>query len=255
MDGKTTRNRASREIPIWTAAIFAISLNPATGMTGNPTATACLEWITKAEATLALTDSYTSIFHKREMINGRMSPEEIVFMKFKKPFTVYMKWTGKERRGTEVIYALGWNGGHLRAHEGGLLNIINFNLDPDGSLAMRGNRHPITDSGLEHLVRLVGRNVRRGLAAGEMVFRDLGGETVYGRRARKLEGVFLREPGRGYYCYRAVLYMDEGTTIPLKMLLYDWNDALVEDYGYENTILNAGLKNADFDPKNPEYRF
>jgi len=255
MAGKTTRNRASRSVPMRTAAMIAVSLNATPVMAGGQSATECLEWITKADAILASTDSYTSIFHKRELIHGRLAPEEVAFMKFKKPFKVYMKWTGKERRGTEAIYVEGWNGGHLKAHEGGILNIINFNLDPRGSLAMRGNRHPITDSGLEHLMTLIGENVRRGLKAREMVFRDLGTETVYGRASRKLEGIFPREQERGYYCYRAVLYMDVERAIPLKMLLYDWDDVLFEDYGYEDTRLNAGLTDADFDPGNPAYRF
>jgi hypothetical protein len=30
---------------------------------------------------------------------------------------------------------------------------------------------------------------------------------------------------------------------------------LVEDYGYEDLKLNAGLTDLDFDPQNPEYRF
>ena len=41
----------------------------------------------------------------------------------------------------------------------------------------------------------------------------------------------------------------------VRIRVYDRDDQLVENYGYENLDLNAPLVDADFDPKNPEYHF
>ena len=43
--------------------------------------------------------------------------------------------------------------------------------------------------------------------------------------------------------------------IPPRIRVYDRDDQLVEDYGYENLDLGAPLADADFDPKNPAHRF
>jgi hypothetical protein len=215
----------------------------------------CLAWIARAEAVLARTDNYTATFHKREMVGGTLRPEETVFFKFKKPFMAYMKWIKPPNRGTEVIYVEGWNGNRLRAHQGGILNILNFNLDPRGTLAMRQNRHPVTDAGLDHLLGIVGGDVRKAVRAGEFQFTDHGEDAVYGRRSRRLEGSFTADRSRGYYCSRAILQMDLALSIPLEVQIYDWDGRLVEDYGYEGLKLDAGLTAADFDPKNPAYAF
>jgi hypothetical protein len=36
---------------------------------------------------------------------------------------------------------------------------------------------------------------------------------------------------------------------------FDWEDRLIEGYGYEDLTLDAGLTDADFDPRNPKYEF
>jgi len=45
------------------------------------------------------------------------------------------------------------------------------------------------------------------------------------------------------------------TKLPVRVNIYDWDDTLLESYGYETVKLNAGLTEADFDPNNSEYRF
>jgi len=57
------------------------------------------------------------------------------------------------------------------------------------------------------------------------------------------------------YCYRALMNFDVETKLPIRVHIYDWNDTLIESYGYEATTLDAGLTEADFDPNNPAYRF
>ena len=212
-------------------------------------------WINEAEAALAQVDNYGAIFRKQERIEGKLMEEETVLFKFKKPFKVYMKWIKDPYKGRELLYVEGWNKNLMRVHESGITGMVTVNLNPRGSLAMRGSRHPITDSGLEHLVKVIGDNVRRGIRDRELDFKEMDKETVYGRRTQQIEITLPRDKTRGYYSYRARLNLDLEKKVPIKVQIYDWDNNLVEDYGYEDLKLNANLTDADFSPKNPEYKF
>jgi hypothetical protein len=120
---------------------------------------------------------------------------------------------------------------------------------------MRGNRHPVTDTGIGHLIKIIGENIRRRMKAGEFKRLERGAETFCRRKTRKVEVLFERDRTKGYYGYRVIVNLDEEKKVPIKIQIYDWDDHLVESYGYENLDLNAGLMDADFDPKNPKYRF
>jgi outer membrane lipoprotein-sorting protein len=208
----------------------------------------------ETEEALAKVDNYTAVFHRIERVDGKLVPEEITFLKFKRPFKVYMRWISPYK-GQESLYVQGANNNKVRAHGTGFTGLITVNLDPTGGLAMENSRHPITEAGLEILVKKVGSNLRRGLRAGELTSKDRGEQTVYGRKTQELEGILPKDPSKGYYCYRCIVNLDLETKMPIKTQIFDWEDQLVESYGYEHLSLNPGLSDQDFDPKNPEYHF
>jgi hypothetical protein len=98
-------------------------------------------------------------------------------------------------------------------------------------------------------------NIRRGLWSGELECRRGKEGRVYGRRIQSLELIFPKESRNGYYCYRSVVSLDIEKRVPIRVQVFDWEDRLIEDYGYEDLTLNAGLIDADFDRRNPKYRF
>jgi len=208
----------------------------------------------ETEAALAKIDNYTAVFHRIERVNGKLIPEEITFLKFKRPFKVYMKWINP-LQGQESLYVEGTNNNKVRAHGTGLTKLITVNLNPNGAMAMENSRHPITEAGLEILVKKIGSNLQRGLRAGELTSKDHGERTVYGRKTREVEGILPKDPAKGYYCYRCIVNLDVETKMPIKTQIFDWEDQLVECYGYEHLNLNPGLSDRDFDPNNPEYHF
>jgi len=212
------------------------------------------EWILEAERALTNIESYTAVFHKQERVKGRLKAEEVVLLKFRKPFKVYMRWLEGPGKGREAIYAGGWNHNRIKVHEPWMGTGFSLDLDPRGAIAMGGSRHPITDAGLENFLRLLDSNLRKDTSA-EIMYRELGEEIVYGSRSRKVEYLFPGERTKGYYCYRALINLATESKLPIKTSVYDWDGLLVEDYGYETLKLDAGLTEADFDPTNPEYRF
>lgn len=211
-------------------------------------------WLRRAEQRLSRVESYVAVFHKQERINGNLTKEETVLFKFKKPFKAYMKWIKEPYYGRESLYVEGCNNNLIKVHECGFLG-LELNLDPRGSLVMKGSRHPITDSGIENVVNLIGRELRKGIRKGEISIGKQGVETIYGRNTRQIEIVFPESQARGYYCYRAVINIDAESELPIRVQIFDWDDRLVESYGYEAVALNAGLNDADFDPRNPAYGF
>ncbi len=208
----------------------------------------------ETEQALVKVDNYTAIFHRIERVDGKLIPEESSVLKFKRPFKVYMRWINPFK-GQESLYVEGANNNKVRVRGTGLAKLVAVNLDPTGALAMENSRHPVTEAGLEVLVKKIDSNLRRGLGAGELTFKDHGEQTVYGRKTREIEGVLPKDPSKGYYCYRCIVNLDVETRMPIKTRIYDWENQLVECYGYEHLSLNPGLSDKDFDPKNPEYHF
>lgn len=120
---------------------------------------------------------------------------------------------------------------------------------------MADNLRPFTSAGIGFLVEIVAINVRKAISAGELEFSGRGTEAVYGRRTRVLEAVFPAEKAGDYDGRRFVINQDVESKILVRIRVYDRDDQLVENYGYENLVLGAPLTDADFDPKNPGYRF
>ena len=58
-----------------------------------------------------------------------------------------------------------------------------------------------------------------------------------------------------YYAGRMVLWIDDELRLPIQIDLYDHEGALYEHYEHRDLKVNVGLTSADFDPKNPAYRF
>lgn len=213
------------------------------------------KWIEEAEAAWGTVASYTAIVHKQQRVAGKLLPEETVFLKFRKPFSLYMKWVKAPYEGSELLYVAGWNENRVRAHRGGLLRFITRNLDPRDPGLMADNLRPVTDIGLGQLVKTVAVNVRTAIAAGELGISERGEDVVYGRKTRVLEFAFPKEKAETYDGHRFVIDQDVESKMLVRIRVYDRDDQLMEGYGYERLDLDARLTDADFAPANPDYHF
>jgi outer membrane lipoprotein-sorting protein len=247
------RNRRGGWAGTICAALFALAAMAApAGAADSPHPEA---WLREAEAAYAGVTSYTAIFHKQQRVAGELLPKETILLKFRKPSSFYMKWIESPYKGSELLYAEGWNAGRARVHRGGLLRFITHNLDPRDPGLMADNLRPFTSAGIGFLVDIVAINLRKAIRAGELEFFGRGTEEVYGRRTQVLEAVFPKEKSADYDGHRFVINQDVESKILVRIRVYDRDGQLVENYGYENLALGAPLTDADFDPKNPKYRF
>ncbi|MCB9700854.1 MAG: DUF1571 domain-containing protein [Myxococcales bacterium] len=208
------------------------------------------------EKAYAGVDDYTATFIKRERVKGRMQPREVMELKFSKPFKVYLRWVGDKREGQEVIFVKGRNDGKIKAHTGKFPDIT-VDLDPEGSLAMRGQRHPITDLGIGNTIDILARDARlAGMRPQDKVtYVDLGEQTVGGVRARCVEATTPSLRWSPYYAARARLCVGLRDKLPLRVLVWDRDGELIEDYTFKNVKLNVGLADVHFSAENPEYGF
>jgi len=214
------------------------------------------QWLREAEAAYDRVTSYTAVFHKQQRVAGELLRKETILLKCRRtPFSLYMKWIERPYKGSELLYVAGWNEDRARAHRGGILRFVTFNLDPRHPGLMADNLRPVTSTGIGFLLESVATNIRKAIKAGELAFAELGAETVYGRKTRILQAVFPKDKARDYDGHRFVINQDLESRIPMRIRVYDRDGQLVENYGYENLVLNAPLADADFDPKNPAYRF
>ncbi len=211
---------------------------------------------------------YTAIMVKRERINGVIKDAEFMQVKIRNrredegiPFSIYMKFLKPTSvKGREVIWIENHNDNKLIAHEAGLMGSITANLDPNGFLAMRGNRYPIYEAGIENLVaKLLEKGERdRKLGGAEVKFFE--DTKINGRKCTLIQVKHdEQKPPLEFHICR--VFIDDELRVPIRYAGYGWpktegaKPTLEEEYTYLNIKLNVGLTDKDFDPKNPEYNY
>lgn len=214
---------------------------------------------------------YTALMVKRERVNGKLGDVEYMRIKVRNdretaaghtPLSIYMSFLKpKAVKGREVIWVNGENDGKLMVHEGsGVGSFKTFHLDPTGWLAMKGNRYPISEAGLENLIVRLIEKASRDRAAGDCVVNYREGAKINGRSCSMIEVVHA-EQRAPYEFHKAQVFIDDELQLPVRYASYGWpaqaggKPVLMEEYTYVEVELNVGLTDEDFDPNNSEYRF
>ncbi len=218
-------------------------------------------------------DDYTARFVKQELdTSGTLSPESELFMKVQTrlrgetqtaPMRVYLRFVAPEaNKGREVAWAEDLNDGQMAVHENYFpLNLKTIWLDPNGIIAMQGQRYPISEIGL---VRLVEKLIERGeedrdnpdiqvTLTRDHTIGDVPAELIQVKRGTPTE----KEDDFSL----AEISIDPQRQLILRYRSFGWPEEagadapLLESYTYHDVKTNVGLTEKDFDPKNPEYEF
>ena len=213
-------------------------------------------------------EDYTAILVKRERVDGELQDAQYMFVKVRNeqrengqitvPFGVYIYWQGPaELKGQEVMWVENENDNKLRAHPPQPL-LPNVWLRPDGPIATRGNRYPITEMGIETLMfRLLekGQVLRR---FPEVEIETYENTTINNRQCTCYQiSHTARRPEFDFQYAR--LFIDDELGVPIRFESYDWpaeaggQPQLLEEYTYLNLQLNVGLTDNDFDINNDAY--
>jgi len=196
---------------------------------------------------------YSCLFYKKEFVQDKYVEQKNIIIKYRKPFSIYMKWTGGDEKGQEVIYVQGRNDNKLKAHTGGALKWLTLNLDPSGSIAMKNNRHTVLDARIGKIIEICDNNHKLSKQLNVGAFELCEEKMIGGRPGICIKAVFPED--RRFYGGINYIYVDKEYKFPVAVEIYGWNNELLEKYEYTNIKLNVGLTDKDFDPKNKEYEF
>lgn len=214
---------------------------------------------------------YTCQIVRRERVEGRLQGYEYMDAKIRHertegvgaavPFSVYLKFAAPDDLvGREVLYVQGRNNDQLRARRGGRrFAYVTGWLPPDSPAAMQGNRYPVTEIGIENLLRRLIQLAREELGHNRCQVRFSDDARLDERPCRCLE-VIRPKPDQEGVLQRARIFMDQELRLPVHFESYeapaDRPEALqlVEQYSYRRIRLNVGLSEADFDIHNPAYQ-
>jgi len=213
----------------------------------------------KSRAALDDIRDYVATFSKQELVGTSMLSQTMSMKLREKPFSVYLKYGGKQA-GREVLFVEGKNKGNLLVKEakGVAAWVGPISLSPTSSEVMRENRYPITRIGMARTLDVIleqWRNETKYVEPTVTYYPQARlGETpclvIESRHARK----YRQFP----YCMTR-LFIEQERQLPIRIEQYGWpakseaEPPLVELYMYTDVEINVGLTDKDFDPANPAY--
>jgi hypothetical protein len=202
---------------------------------------------------------YSCTLVKQERVDGDLGEMQHIMLKvMHQPFSVYMSFL-KPYAGREVVYVDGQNNGKLVVLEAGMKRMLGkMNLDPQGSLAMSGQKHPITDVGFRNLTAKLTK-----MWEGEMKFAECdvttNPETHVAGGSTTMIQITHPVPRQDFRFHVARLFLDNELKVPIHFDAYMWPEKegadplLDESYTYMNLKLNNGYTAREFDAaNNPE---
>jgi hypothetical protein len=214
---------------------------------------------------------YTALFAKRCRVDGVLPKMEYANVKIRNrkvnqgkttiSMAVYADFLSPSSvKGREVLWVEGKNDGKLIAHEVGFKSVINLSLDPNGFIAMHGQRRPITDIGMENIAIKVVETCDRDRQFGECEVQFFKNAKVGETDCTMIQVTHpVKKPQFDFY--RARVYFDNSLNIPIRYVAWSWpvgpdgKPVLDEEYTYLRVKLNAGLTDQDFDISHADYRF
>ena len=155
----------------------------------------------------------------------------------------------------------------MLAHGIGLKNTMfgTVALKTDGPIAMRNQRYPLTELGILNMTQRLVEVGEQDKKYGECEVKFYEGAKINnGKEAPRVctcIEVIHPVPRRNFLFHLARIFVDKELNMPIRYESYDWPKEaggppeLLEEYTYLNLKLNNRFTDADFDVKNPSYKF
>jgi hypothetical protein len=203
-------------------------------------------------------DSYIFRLKRREVVNGRKQPEEIIKVQIRQaPYSVHLVWLGKEGKGREAIYVKNKykNEMQIRLAAGDVPFLpagMRYSISPDDSMVKSKCRHPITETGFGPLIAAFGRLVQEvEQSETKAQLAKYLGRVKREEFAAPVEAVLQTVPpgsdpllpkgGRRFW------YFDVNNGLPVLVITHD-QDGEVEYYCHDGILWPAPMDDSDFDP-------
>jgi outer membrane lipoprotein-sorting protein len=227
-----------------------------------------LRWAYDGTGNIDKISDYSATLVKRERLADKLGEYQHMFVKVRhKPFSVYMFFISPSKiKGQEVIFVDGKNDGKMWAHTVGFQDKLvgTVSIPPDGPIAMKDQRYPLTELGILNLTKRLVQVAEKDIKYGECevkFFKNAKIKQESGDRVCTCIQVKHPIPRKNFLFYEARIFVDDELNLPIRYESYDWPKEkgaaaeLMEEYTYMNLKLNNGFTDADFDIKNPNYKF
>lgn len=215
---------------------------------------------------------YSCVIIKRERVAGKLGGYQKMRAKIRHreirsdgqttPFGVYLNFAAPaSAKGREVLYVEGERNGDMLVRRGGArMPNMTLQIDPNGKLAMKESRYPITDIGIKNLVEKIHTVLEDEIKFAECQVRFLEDARVNGRVCTHIEVVHpIRRSHFNYHIAR--VFIDRELQVPIYFASYDWPQTdggtpdLLEEYAYTQLKVNCALTDRDFSSANESYGF
>ncbi len=205
-------------------------------------------------------NDYSCVFSKVERIDGQLQDPQYIAMKaMHNPFSVHLMFI-KPKKGQECLFVEGANNNKMKARAHGWRGSIAgvLSLDPEGSLAMDGQKYPIYKAGIRNLTKELIEIADNDRKYGECEVKVDPNRKVNDRPAVMVE-VVHPVPRREFRFHKGRIYVDKELKIPVRFEAYSWEkDAngkplLEELYMYTDININNGYTANYFSESNPEF--
>lgn len=178
--------------------------------------------------------NYRTIFHKTERSEKGPGVLEKIYLKFEKPWKIYMGWLNTDKKGLQVVYERGKHDGKLVIHKPGLLLGLApvIFLDQNSPWVREGSAsYDIEDAGIGTFLTDFGRAVIRAQAEDKL--------HVEFQEDRKINVTFKdSQKNEDYFAYRISVLFDEENKLPVWMELFDWQNRSIGIYEYQDLKIN-----------------
>jgi len=194
---------------------------------------------------------YSAILRKQERIDGVLHDEEIAFVKVRNnPFAVYMYFLSP-CKGRECLYneAPGGVKGKLVARDCGWKRRLGaIELDPEGTLAMNGQKYPIMKLGIRGLTtELI------DVATNDVNFGECDVQVFQNKiNKRPVTQLVVTHPTarRNFRFHKAEVFIDNELRIPIRYAAYLWPKKPGDSPPLEESYTYLNVKVIDDFPKN-----
>lgn len=202
-------------------------------------------------------DGYVARLRRREVINGKQRPEELLLVKFRtRPWSIYLKWLGDEAHGRQAVYVEGQHDDALHVLPGkrdGLFKATrHLKLALDSTWVRANNRHSLAELGVGPAVKQFGEALSLAERSPDPTLRvkDLG-ELKRPEFEQPVRAVLQIIPPRIEDLLprggQRLWFFDKVRNVPLLLITHDHAGQEVEYFCWEE-LRPATFSDADFDP-------
>ena len=219
----------------------------------------------ESETRLENTPAYSATLVKQERIDKSLGDVEVIQLRMLlHPKKIALKWEEGAVAGQRLVYAQGENGGNMlvRKTTGLEAHLGVLSLAPNGYLALKASRYPVTQLGLLELTRTIRKHRAKDLERKSGVAAKLVSQQLDGREVLCLAVEYASQklaPDDHHEYRKALIYIDSQSKLPVCVHCYGWPEkisganserldqtTLLESYAYKNINLEADFSNDDF---------